>query len=129
MKKTVFALVMGTALVLIGTVALMAQDQAAPAAAPAKAKKAAKAAPMAEAAKAETISGTLSLVDASSMLVVVTAGGVPYDFTVTKGTKITVGGSKAKLGDLASNTNKQASVTFMAERKRGNPAKSIEVTE
>jgi len=136
MKNRIFTLLIAAALVLMGAVAVMAQDQPAAAApdqaAPAKAGKMAKhakSAAMAEAVKPETVSGTLTTVDASKMMVVVTAGGVPYDFVVSKGTKITVGGSKAKLDDLGSNTNKQASVTFMAERKKGNLARSIEVTQ
>ena len=135
MKNRIFTLVFASALALLSAAVVMAQEQpAAPAqeqAAPAAKKAAthAKAGGMAAAVKPETISGTLSMVDASKKLVIVTVGGVPYDFTVTPGTKITVGGSKAKLDDLSSSTSKQASVTFLAEKRRGNLARSIEITQ
>ena len=132
MKDRMLTLVAVLAVVLFGAISGMAQDQpaaqdqsAAPAAAKAKPKHHAMAA-----AASESLSGTLSAVDADKKLVVVNASnGVPYDFMVSGATKITVGGSKAKLADLSSDTNKQATVTFMAEKKRGNIARSIEVTQ
>ncbi|HEY6291434.1 MAG TPA: hypothetical protein VI455_07735 [Terriglobia bacterium] len=133
MKTTVLTLVAVFMLVLFSTISVIAkgqpaegpQDQAAPAASDSEAKPA-KSASMG-AAKAETLSGTISSVDAEKKLVVVSGpNGVPYNFAVSNGTKITVGGSKAKLSDLQ--TGKQASVSFVPEKKRGNLAKSIEVT-
>jgi hypothetical protein len=132
MKEKTLTLVAALALVLFGAISGMAQDQpaaqdqsAAPAASAAKPKHHAMAA-----AASETLSGTISAVDTDKKIVVVSgSNGVPYDFMVTGGTKITVGGSKAKLADLSGDTSKQATVTFMAEKKRGNMARSIEITQ
>jgi hypothetical protein len=130
MKNRISALL--TALVLLlglSAMIVMAQDQpaqdsSAPAASSTKAAKGGASA----AAKPESLSGTISSVDADKNLVVVSSSdGIPYNFVVSKGTKITAGGSKAKLSDLQS--GKQASVSFVAEKKRGNLAKSIEVTQ
>jgi hypothetical protein len=133
MKEKMLTLVAVFAVVLFGAISGVAQDQPAAqdqsAATPATSPKPAKHHAMA-AASTETLSGTLSTVDADKKLVVVSgSNGVPYDFMVTGGTKITVGGSKAKLADLSGNTNKQATVKFVAEKKHGNMAKSIEVTQ
>jgi len=136
MNNKVLALVVASILTVFSAISMMAngqpagvppagvpQDQAAPAASEAKP---AKVAPM-KAAAVETLSGTISTVDAEKKLVVVTGpNGVPYNFTVSGGTKITVGGNKAKLSDLQ--TGKQASVSFVPAKKRGNLAKSIEVS-
>jgi len=131
MNNKVLALVVASILTVFSAISMMAngqpagmpQDQAAPAASEAKP---AKAAPM-KAAAAETLSGTIASVDAEKKLVVVTgSNGVPYNFTVSGSTKITVGGSKAKLSDLQ--TGKQASVSFVPAKKRGNLAKSIDVS-
>lgn len=102
-----------------------AQDQAAPAQSSTSENgaKPAKAHHMA-AVKAESMSGTVSSVDESKHLLVVNGSdGVPYNFTVSKGTKITSGGSKAKLGDLQ---GKQVSVSFIDMKKKGDWAKSVE---
>ena len=76
----------------------------------------------------ETLSGTVSLIDENQKLVVLTSEGVPYDFKVTKATQIQVGGSKATFNELLSQTEKEASVTFVA-RPDGNYLKSISITE
>lgn len=132
MKHRVLTLMAVFAVVLFGAISGMAQDQPA-----AQDQSAATTAPKPKAkhhamaaASTESLSGTLSAVDADKKVVVVNgSNGVPYDFMVSGGTKITVAGSKAKLADLSSDTNKQATVTFMAEKKRGNIARSIEVTQ
>ncbi len=136
MKEKMVTLVAVLALVLFGAISGMAQDQPAAqdqsAAAPAtgNATKPMKHHAMAMGGASETLSGTLSAVDADKKLVVVNgSNGVPYDFMVSGATKITVGGSKAKLADLSGDTSKQATVTFMAEKKRGNMARTIEVTQ
>lgn len=132
MKKRITVLLMTLVLVLLGAMTMMAQDQPATqsqesSATAAASKKPAKAS-ASYAATPETLSGTVSSVDAEKNLIVVTGSdGVPYDFVVGKGTKITAGGSKAKLGDLQ--TGKQVSVSFVSERKKGDIAKSIEVTQ
>jgi threonine dehydrogenase-like Zn-dependent dehydrogenase len=79
------------------------------------------------AVKAETISGTLSMVVTDKKLVVLTGtGGVPYNFKVTGSTRIKVGGKKVKLDELAGQTNKLATVKFLS-LPSGNIAQSIEV--
>lgn len=132
MKDKLLTLMAVLAIVLFGAISVLAQDQPAAqdqSAATTASKPKPKHHAMAAAAS-ETLSGTLSAVDADKKVVVVNgSNGVPYDFTVSGATKITVGGSKAKLADLSGNTNKQATVTFMAEKKRGNIARSIEVTQ
>lgn len=75
----------------------------------------------------ETLSGTVTLIDADQNLVVLTSDGIPYNFKVTKATKIEVAGSQASFNDLVSQTQKEASVTFIA-RPTGNVAKSITVS-
>jgi hypothetical protein len=132
MKIGISLLLTALVLVLFGAMTVMAQDQPAAqsqeSSAPATTTKKHAKAGASYAAKAETLSGTISSVDADKHLVVVNSSdGVPYDFSVGKGTKITAGGSKAKLGDLQS--GKQVSVSFIAEKKRGNMARSIEVTQ
>jgi len=131
MKNRILLLLTAFVMVLLAAMTTMAQDQPAQsqeASKPAAAEKKHAKAGASYAAKAETLSGTISSVNADKHLVVVNSSdGVPYDFTVGKGTKITAGGSKAKLSDLQS--GKQVSVSFMAERKKGNVARSIEVTQ
>jgi len=84
--------------------------------------------PKAAAVKPEMLSGTLQSVAADKKLVVVTgASGIPFNFKVTGATKIKVGGTKAKLADLSSATGKSVSVKFLAEKKAGNIAQSIDV--
>jgi len=133
MKNRISLLLTALVLVLLGAMTTMAQDQPAAqsqeSSAPATttAKKHAKAG-ASYAVKPETLSGTISSVDADKHLVVVSSSdGIPYDFMVGKGTKITAGGSKAKLSDLQN--GKQVSVSFVAEKKKGNLARSIEVTQ
>ena len=132
MKNRISVLLTALVLILFGAMTVMAQDQPAAqsqeSSAPATTTKKHTKTGASYAAKAETLSGTISSVDADKHLVVVNSSdGVPYDFNVGKGTKITSGGSKAKLADLQS--GKQVSVSFMAERKKGNMARSIEVTQ
>jgi hypothetical protein len=132
MKEKTLTLVAVLALVLFGAISGSAQDQpAAQSAAPAAADNGAKPAKHhAMAAESETLSGTLTTVDADKKIVVVSgSNGVPYDFMVSGATRIKVGGNKAKLADLSGDTSKQATVTFMAEKKRGNMARTIEVTQ
>lgn len=126
MKNKVLTLVTMFVLLLFGAIFTAAQDQpaaqdqSAPAGNTAKPAKAHHAA----ASKAESMSGTVSSVDASKHLLVVSGSdGVPYNFTVNKGTKITSGGSKAKLDDLQ---GKQVSVNFVDMKKKGDWAKSVE---
>jgi hypothetical protein len=133
MKKHLLLVVTLSMCTFLGGSILMAQstaDQSKPAATASEAKKPAAKAHRhaAMAAPAETLSGTISMVDADKHLVVVTdSNGVPFDITVTGRTKITVGGQKAKLADLSTATSKQASVTYRSEKTAGDIASSIEV--
>ncbi len=79
--------------------------------------------------KAETIEGTLSMVVAEQKLVVITSSNdVPYDFLVTKKTKIDIGGTPSSFDNLSGQINRQATVTFLP-RRNGNMAQSISVSE
>jgi hypothetical protein len=123
MKKKVLMFVTLLALALFGAILAAAQDQpAAPdQAAPAAAAKPAKMHHMA--AAAETLSGTVSSVDADKHVLVVSGSdGVPYNFMFNKGTKIMSGGSKAAVADLQ---GKQVSVSFVDMKKKGDWAKSV----
>ena len=120
MKKTLFLLVTCLILSFAGTLSALAQEVKTAPAAPGKAAVAA--------AKSETLTGTLqTVVTDKKLLVVAGSTGVPYDFTVTGATKIMVGGSKAKLADLAGSTGKSVTVKFLPEKKAGNIAQSVEV--
>ena len=122
MKKTLFLLVASLILIYAGSLSALAQE--------AKTKEAAAAPEKATmaAVKPETLAGTLQMVVVDKKLLVVTgSNGIPYDFTVTGATKITVGGKKAKLADLAGATGKSVSVKFLAEKKAGDIAQSVEV--
>jgi hypothetical protein len=115
MKKVLFLVVAALIMTFAGISSALAQE-----AAPENPKGAA--------VKSETLSGTLQIVVVEKKLVVVAAAnGIPYNFKVTRATKIKVGGSKAKLADLAGSTGKTVSVKFLSEKRAGNLAQSIEV--
>ena len=123
MKKVLFLLASILMLTYFGISLTLAQEAEKKEEAPAAAEK-----PKAAAVKPETLSGTLQTVVADNKLVVVTAAsGIPFNFKVTGTTKIKVGDSKAKLADLSGATGKSVSVKFLAEKKGGNVAVSIEV--
>lgn len=76
----------------------------------------------------ETLSGTISIVETGTKSVfVMGSGGTSYKFLVTPKTKIEVDGTKGTIEDLAGQTQKQVSVTFVA-RRNGNMAQSISVS-
>ena len=80
------------------------------------------------AAGVQTLSGTVSMVDAQQKVVVVTnSDGTPFNFRVNKGTKIMVDGKKGSLDDLSGQTSKQVSVKFRDRLNTGLLAQSIEV--
>jgi ABC-type amino acid transport substrate-binding protein len=127
MKKLLLLMLAGLVLSFVAISSTLAQEAEKPKEAPAEKKAAAAETPKAELAKAETISGTLQMVAADKKIVVLTdSAGTPFNFKVTGATRIKVAGKKAKLGDLASETNKAASVRFLPTRS-GNVAQSIEV--
>jgi hypothetical protein len=119
MKKALISLLALVLLVFAGGLWAVAQEEA----------PAGEATEKAEVAKPETISGTISMVDTQKKLVVLAgSGGVPFNFKVTGATRIKVAGKRAKLADLAGQTNKSASVKFLPLRS-GNLTQSIEVSE
>ena len=76
----------------------------------------------------ETLSGTVSMVDKAENLVVVAgANGIPYDFHVSRNTRITVSGQKAGIDELAGQVNRQISVEFVP-RTGGNFAEQIGIS-
>lgn len=111
----------------VGILPALAQEAAPSKEKPAAEKAAPAEKPKAEAAKPETIAGTLQMVAMDKKIVVVAdATGTPFNFKVTGATRIKVAGKKAKLGELAGQTGKSASVKFLPLRS-GNVAQSIEV--
>jgi hypothetical protein len=73
------------------------------------------------------LSGTISTVDTTNDLMVLTGtNGVPYNFRVTRGTRITISGKKSGIGDLSSQANAQASIQFVP-RSKGNFSESVTV--
>lgn len=77
---------------------------------------------------AETVSGTITMVDPGLKTVVVkTSDGVPFDIVVTGKTQIEGGHQKVTLQDLQKqDLNKSVSVRFVPER-RGDVARSIQL--
>jgi hypothetical protein len=74
-----------------------------------------------------TLTGTLSVVDADKGFIALKdSSGTSFGFKVKRTTKIKIGGQPAKLADLASATNKQATVNYLSLRT-GNVAQSVEV--
>jgi hypothetical protein len=78
------------------------------------------------AAGLQTLSGTISMVEAQQKVVVVTdSSGTPFNIRVTKGTKIEVGGKKSSLDDLSGQTSQQVSVKYRDHLNEGLVAQSI----
>jgi hypothetical protein len=121
MKKVLFLLVASIILIYAGISPALAQDAKKKTEAPAAAEKA-----KSPSVKAETLSGTLVSAD-KKIAVVAAANGIPFNFTLTGGTRVKVGGNKAKLADLSGAAGKSVSVKFLAQKKAGNVAQSIEV--
>jgi len=77
---------------------------------------------------AETLSGSIMMVDAEKKILIVKSdAGVPYNFVITPATRITAEKQRLKLADLSSRVNERVSVRFVPTR-RGNIARSVEVT-
>lgn len=78
---------------------------------------------------AETLSGTIMMVEAQKkVLIVKGASGVPYSFVITPSTRITAGKERLKLADLSTRIDKQVKVRFLPTRQ-GNIARSVEIAE
>lgn len=74
-----------------------------------------------------SLSGTLARVDSTRHLVVVTdSDGVPFDFVVTRGTRIEVNGKKGTLDALSGESKQQVTVKFRDMLQRGLMAESVE---
>jgi hypothetical protein len=78
-------------------------------------------------ASAEDLSGTITIVDPSEKEVTVVANGVPYDFDLTRKTRVELSDKKIGVNELASETHKQATVHFVPT-SRGNLADSIQIS-
>lgn len=140
MKKMALSLMVLSLLVVLGGVSIYAQEagSSSSSAAQNEAPKAKKATHHHHAATQnltakyakglQDISGTLSMVDAGQKVVVVTdSNGTPFNFKVTRGTKIQVNGKKGTLDDLSGQTNQQVSVKFRDRLDHGLVAQSIEL--
>jgi hypothetical protein len=78
--------------------------------------------------KPETLSGTISMVEPSAKTIFVTGSNeVSYKFLITNKTKIEIGGTRSPLHELASQTEKPVTVTFVA-RADGNFARGISIS-
>ena len=75
----------------------------------------------------ETLSGIISMVEPGTKTVFVTGSDeVSYKFLATKRTKIEIGGTASSFDELASQTQKQVTITFVA-RPNGNFAQNISI--
>lgn len=75
---------------------------------------------------AETISGTISMVEPGQKVVVIKNDNVPFDMVVTRKTRIMAGNQSVRLDDLSKYQNKNVSVHFVPEG-RGDIAQSIKI--
>lgn len=74
------------------------------------------------------VSGTLTTVDSSKHLVIVKdSDGIPFDFVVTRGTRIEVNGKKDTLDALDGQTNQQVTVKFRDDLHSGLRAVNVTV--
>ena len=78
--------------------------------------------------KLETLTGTITILsDAAKTITLTTADGTPYDFKITRETKIVIDSRPAMFSDLAGQSNRQGSVEFVPT-STGNFARSVELT-
>ncbi len=76
---------------------------------------------------AQDVTGTITIVDPAKRLVVVqTAGGVPFDLDVTRQTQIRNGAQRVSLSNLSQDVNQTVTVRFVPER-RGDVASRIRI--
>ncbi len=142
MRKFVLSVMVLSLLALLGGASLFAKSAAqdtSPAQAPANTSKPSKTSHHARKAGAEnltakyaagiqSLSGTISMVEAQQKVVVVNdSNGTPFNFMVGKGTKIEVNGKKGTLDDLGGQSNQQVSVKYRDRLDKGLTATSIEV--
>ncbi len=86
-----------------------------------------EAAPPAALGPAETLAGTIAMVEAEKKILIVrSAAGIPYNFIITPTTRITAQKQRLKFSDLASRQDQRVTVRFVPTR-RGNIARSVEI--
>lgn len=78
--------------------------------------------------KPETIEGRISMIEVNQKVMVMDVSGVPYDITITGKTKIEINGTASTFNDLVGQTEKQATVTFVA-RRNGDIAQSVSISD
>jgi hypothetical protein len=79
-------------------------------------------------APAEDLSGTITLVDpAAKEITLVGSNGIPYDFDLTRTTRIQLSNQKIEVNELASETHKSATIHFLPT-SRGNLAQTIQIS-
>ena len=79
-------------------------------------------------ASAEDLSGTISAVDSSGKEVTLMgSNGVPYDFDLSRRTRVELSNQKIGMNQLANESHKQATIHFLPT-SRGNLAESIQIT-
>ena len=67
---------------------------------------------------AQDLTGSIAMVDPARKLVVIqTAGGVPFDLDVTRDTRIRNGSQRISLSDLSQDMNQNVSVRLIPERR------------
>ena len=76
---------------------------------------------------AQDLTGTIAMVDpAKRLLIVKTAGGIPYDVDITRHTQIRSGTERVSLTNLSNDVNQTVTVRFIPER-RGDIASRIRI--
>jgi hypothetical protein len=81
-----------------------------------------------ESFRPETLNGTVSIVEpGKKSIFVTTSGGVSYKFVATAKTKIQINGTPSSMDELAEQSDKEATVTFVA-RPKGDVAQRIAVS-
>ena len=79
-------------------------------------------------ASAEDLSGTITMVGPNDKeITVVGSNGIPYDFKLTNKTLLELSNSKIPMNELASESQKQATIRFVP-RSDGNLAQSIQIS-
>ncbi|MGA7629536.1 MAG: hypothetical protein WCB11_02140 [Terriglobales bacterium] len=78
-------------------------------------------------ASAEDLTGTITMIDPSNKeLTLVGSNGVPYDFELTKKTRIELADQKIGMHELSSESHKQATIHFVP-KSDGNLAENIQI--
>jgi hypothetical protein len=79
-------------------------------------------------ASAEDLSGTITVVDASEReLTLIGPNGVPYDFDLTRKTRVELSNNQIGVKELANESHQQATIHFVPT-SHGNLAESINIS-